>query len=54
MEIAVDAVGPAITTDHITNSVMTYDSETMPNELDCTSYPLDIMAMRALYQTLIP
>lgn len=33
-----------------TDSVMNYDSVTGVSEPDCSPYPLDILAIRALYQ----
>ena len=36
------------------DSVMSYDRLTGVSEPDCAPYPLDIMAIRALYQALNP
>ena len=38
----------------ITDSVMSYDRLTGVSEPDCAPYPLDILAIRALYQALNP
>ena len=38
----------------IPNAVMNYDSETEVYEPDCSPHPFDIMAIYALYQTLVP
>ena len=36
------------------DSVMSYDHVTGVSEPDCSPYPLDILAIRALYQALNP
>ena len=47
-------IGQRIAHPSVTGSVVNYDDKTGYEEYDCAPHPLDVMAIRALYQTLVP